>query len=162
MCGEEDVEGHEEQRSPFVTSLKNKSGRWKNGRDRSKGVRWEDKQSNPPPEYHLHFITYAKLTKARQEIFEIVKNNFDMQKPLKIDLFEVKDLNQWCHFHRSKGDNTSDCLQLKDILEKLSRQVELTKFISQDFYKKFTSRYDGSERKFRNTISRYDGEGLFE
>jgi hypothetical protein len=30
MRGEEDAEGHEEQRSPFITSPKNKSGRWKN------------------------------------------------------------------------------------------------------------------------------------
>jgi hypothetical protein len=77
-----------------------------------------------------------------------------MLKLLTMDLFEVKDLNQWRHFHRSKGHNTSDCLQLKVILEKLARQWELTKFISRDFYKLFTSRYDGSERKFRNAISK--------
>jgi hypothetical protein len=65
MRGEEDAEGHEEQRSPFITSPKNKSGRWKNGRDRSKGVRQEDKQYNPPPKYRPHFITYAKLTKPQ-------------------------------------------------------------------------------------------------
>jgi hypothetical protein len=44
-------------------------------------------------------------------------------------------------------------------LEKLARQGELTKFISRDFYKKFTSRYDGSERKFRNAISKKSGQG---
>jgi hypothetical protein len=77
-----------------------------------------------------------------------------MPKPLKMDLFEVKDLNQWCHFHRSKGHNTSNYLKLKDSLEKLARQGELIRFISQGFYKKFTSRYDGSERKFQNIISK--------
>jgi hypothetical protein len=82
-----------------------------------------------------------------------------MPKPLKMKLFEVKDPNQWCHFHRSKGHNTSDCLQLKDIMEKLARQGELIKFISRDFYKKFTSRYDGSERKFHNAISKKSGQG---
>jgi hypothetical protein len=82
-----------------------------------------------------------------------------MPKLLKIELFEVKDPNQWCHFHCSKDHNTSDCLQLKDILEKLARQGELTKFITRDFYKKFTSRYDGSEHKFRNAISKKSGQG---
>jgi hypothetical protein len=37
---------------------------------------------------------------------------------------------------------------------KVGRQRELTRFISRNFYKKFTSRYDGSERKFQNVISR--------
>jgi hypothetical protein len=82
-----------------------------------------------------------------------------MSKPLKMELFEVKDPNQWCHFHRSKDHNTSDCLQLKDILEKLARQGELTKFISRDFYKKFTSRYDGSEHKIHNAISKKSRQG---
>jgi hypothetical protein len=82
-----------------------------------------------------------------------------MSKPLKMELFEVNEPNQWCHFHRSKGHNTSDCLQLKDILEKLTRQGELTKFISRDLYKKFTSRYDGSGRKFYNLISKKSRQG---
>jgi hypothetical protein len=93
MRGEDDTEGHEKQRSPSVTSSKNKSGRWKNDCDHSKGVRREDKQSNPLPEYRPHFTTYSKLIKPLQEIFEIIKNTFDMPKPLKMDLFEVKDPN---------------------------------------------------------------------
>jgi hypothetical protein len=44
-------------------------------------------------------------------------------------------------------------------LEKLARQGELTKFISRDFYKKFTTRYHGSKRKFRNAISKKSGQG---
>jgi hypothetical protein len=42
----------------------------------------------------------------------------------------------------------------KRYLRKVGRQRELTRFISRDFYKKFTSRYDGLERKFQKVISR--------
>jgi hypothetical protein len=127
-----------------------------------RGYVWNKKKSNFLPEYCPHFTSYAKLTKPRKEIFDIVKHTFDMPKPLKMEMFEVKDPNQWCHFHRSKGHNTSDYLQQKDILEKLARQGELTKFISRDFYKKFTSQYDGSECKFRNAISKKSGQGSAE
>jgi hypothetical protein len=121
MCGEEDTEGREDHKSPSVPSPKSKNDHCKNDHDRSKGIRREDKKSNHLPEYCPHFTTYAKLIKPRQKNFQFVKNTFDTPKPLKMDLFEVKDPNQWCHFHRSKGHNTSDCLQLKDILKKLSR-----------------------------------------
>jgi hypothetical protein len=130
MRGEKDATGYDDRRSPSVHSPKSKGGRWRNSRDRSKGIRRNEKKSNSLPEYRPHFTSYAKLTKPRQKNFDIVKHTFDMPKHLKMKLFEVKDPNQWCHFYRLKGHNTSDCLQLKDILEKLARQGELIKFIS--------------------------------
>jgi hypothetical protein len=88
-------------------------------------MRRKDKSSESSPEYQPYFTTYAKLTKPRKEIFEIIKKNFDMPKPLKMELFKIKDPDQWCQFHKSKGHQISDCLQLKDILKKMVRQGEL-------------------------------------
>jgi hypothetical protein len=63
MRGEEDAAGHDGLRSPFVHSPKNKSGHWKIGRDRSKGIHREEKQYNSLLEYRPHFTSYVKLTK---------------------------------------------------------------------------------------------------
>jgi hypothetical protein len=85
------------------------------GRDSQKGMRRKDESSESSPEYQPYFTTYAKLTKPRKEIFEIVKKNFDMHKPLKMELFKIKDPINGANFTN----------QLKDILKKMARQGEL-------------------------------------
>lgn len=68
------------------------------------------------------------------------------------DIFEVQDVNKRCLFHNSDGHSTDDCLQLKDILKKLTREGNLTKFINPNFYKKHMWRYNGRARDFKRKI----------
>ena len=114
--------------------------------------RRDRKEDRREEHYRPHFTSYAELTKPRYELFSIIKNNFELPEPLNMELFEVKDGKKWCEFHRSRGHSTGDCLQLKHILEKLARQGDLTRYITEEFYKQHASRYNGKERKFRTEI----------
>lgn len=68
-------------------------------------------------------------------MFHIVWERFELPPPLPKDLFEVQDNNKRCIYHNSDGHSTGDCLQLKDILQKLAREGKLTEFINPDLSK---------------------------
>jgi hypothetical protein len=70
--------------------------------------------------YRPHFTRYAPFTRKRNEMFHIVRERFDLPRPLSKDIFEIVDVNKRCLYHNSDGHSTGDCLQLKDILEKVS------------------------------------------
>ncbi|XP_078158899.1 uncharacterized protein LOC144554456 [Carex rostrata] len=91
--------------------------------------------------YRPHFTRYALFVRKRNEMFHIVRERFELPPPLPKDLFEVQDINKRYLYHNSDGHSTGDCLQLKDVLEKLAREGKLTEFINPDFYKKYMWQY---------------------
>src|SRR5664279_3910716 len=107
--------------------------------------------------YRPHFTRYAPFTRKRNEMFHIVRERFNLPRPLPNDIFEILDVNKRCLYHNSEGHSTGECLQLKDILERLAREGKLTEFINPDFYKKHTWRYNGRARDFNRKIP-YRGE----
>ncbi|XP_078155604.1 uncharacterized protein LOC144551506 [Carex rostrata] len=102
--------------------------------------------------YRPHFTRYAPFVRKRNEMFHIVRERFELPPPLPQDLFEVRDINKRCLYHNSDGHSTGDCLQLKDVLEKLAREGKLTEFINPDFYKKYMWQYNGRARDFKKKI----------
>lgn len=44
----------------------------------------------------------------------------------------ITDKRRFCHFHKSHGHNTDECLHLKDTLEELIKNGSLTRYIQED------------------------------
>jgi hypothetical protein len=103
-------------------------------------------------EYRPHFTSYAQFEQPTQDLLNLISRKFDLPRSMDIQMFEIRDENGYCQYHRSKRHSTEDCLQLRDILEKIARQGDLTQYITPEFYRKFPSRYNVKDRKYRREI----------
>jgi hypothetical protein len=70
-------------------------------------------------EYRPYFTSYAQYDQLIQDLLKLINHKFDLPKHMEIQMFEIRDENSYCQYHRSKGHSTEDCLQLQDILEKI-------------------------------------------
>jgi hypothetical protein len=137
----------EETWQPKANQPKGQSSSRKANRPQQDGANRDSKE-----EYRPWFDRYAPFTKPRYEMYQIVKDVFDLPAPLRKEIFEVKNLSKKCMFHGFEGHLTGECLQLKDILEKLARQGKLTDYIKPEFYEKWKWQYNGRSQEFRKDI----------
>lgn len=100
----------------------------------------------------MHFMRYAPFTKRRNEMYHIAREQFELPPPLPMGIFEMQDANKRCLYHNFNGHFTGDCLQLKNLLEKLAREGKLIEFINSNFYKKHMWKYNGRGRDFKRKI----------
>jgi hypothetical protein len=115
---------------------------------------------NIDAEYRPHFTSYVQFDQPTQDLLKLIHRKFKLPRPIDIQMFKIHDENSYCQYHRSKGHFTEDCMQLRDILEKIARQRDLTQYIKLEFYRKYPSRYNGKDRKYRREISKKDYENL--
>jgi hypothetical protein len=74
---------------------------------------------NIDAKYGPHFTSYAQFDQHTQDLLKLINHKFDLPRPMDIQMFEIRDENSYYQYHRSKGHSTEDCLQLRDILEKI-------------------------------------------
>ncbi|XP_078170119.1 uncharacterized protein LOC144564390 [Carex rostrata] len=85
-------------------------------------------------------------------MYYVASEAFELPKPLLREIFEVKDNSKTCDFHGFKGHSTAECLQLKNILERLAREGKLSEFIHPDFYKRYKWKYNGQGKDYKKKI----------
>lgn len=85
-------------------------------------------------------------------MYPVTYEVFDLPSPLPKEIFEVKANSKTCDFHGFKRHSTADCLQLKDILERLTREGKLSEFIQPDFFKKYKWKYNSLEKYYKKKI----------
>ena len=105
-------------------------------------------------EYRSHYTYYAEFDRPQEELFNIIKESHALPPPLKMDLFDIQDKREYCAFHQANGHSTRSCIRLRDVLEKLARQGELTPYITKDFFRKHKKLYNGKGRQFKTPIRR--------
>jgi hypothetical protein len=56
------------------------------------------------------FTCYAQFDRIRYNLLKIVKNKYDLLKPMDISMFKIWDKNAYYQFHRSKDNSIGDYL----------------------------------------------------
>lgn len=102
--------------------------------------------------YRQHYTKYAEFDRKNDDMYPVTYEVFDLPSPLPEEIFEVKANSKMCDFHGFKGHSTTDCLQLKDILERLTREGKLSEFIQPDFFKKYKWKYNSLEKYYKKKI----------
>jgi hypothetical protein len=91
---------------------------------------------NTDTKYRPYFTSYAQFEQPTKNLMKLISRKFDLSRPVDIQMFEIRDENGYCQYHRSKRHSTENYLQLHDILEKIARQGHLTQYITPEFYRK--------------------------
>jgi hypothetical protein len=58
---------------------------------------------NIDAEYSSYFTSYAQFDLPTQDLLKLINRKFDLPRPIDIHMFEIRDENNYCQYHRSKG-----------------------------------------------------------
>ena len=105
-------------------------------------------------EYRSHYRSYCIFESPQEELLNIADRDFELPPPLSLSKFTVNSDRDWCEYHQGRGHTTANCLQLRDVLEKLARQGDLIRYISPTFYRRHRKRYNGTGKAFKTPILR--------
>ena len=72
-------------------------------------------------EYRSHYRSYCIFESLKEELLNIVDRDFELLPPLSLSKFNVDSNRDWYEYHQGKGYTTANCLQLRDVLEKIGR-----------------------------------------
>ncbi|KAJ3704029.1 hypothetical protein LUZ61_007734 [Rhynchospora tenuis] len=76
-------------------------------------------------DYTPFYTNYHITNASREEMFFAIRDSKELEKPQPLKDDEQIDKSVFCHYHRSAGHHTRDCLKLKDEIERLIRQTHL-------------------------------------
>ncbi|KAJ3704748.1 hypothetical protein LUZ61_008453 [Rhynchospora tenuis] len=76
-------------------------------------------------DYTPFYTNYHITNASREEMFFAIRDSKELEKPQPLKADEQIDKSVFCHYHRSAGHHTRDCLKLKDEIERLIRQTHL-------------------------------------
>ncbi|KAK1389694.1 hypothetical protein POM88_017872 [Heracleum sosnowskyi] len=123
------------------TCLKSLSPKGNKGRDRFIRSRSPSPRSCPPPPPNRRENQtvprkyYTPLTASIDYIYEITKSQGLYKKPTPLSRSATKDKGRYCAYHESHGHHTYACRQLKEDIEKLIKEGQLTDWVVKEVKK---------------------------
>ncbi|XP_016167995.1 uncharacterized protein LOC107610459 [Arachis ipaensis] len=107
----------------------------------------EDKARDSKKTFKLthRYDSYTQFNTKRDDIIKEILNSNLIKPPRKAGSYsdaKNADKSKYCIFHQKHGHTTNECVNAKDLLERLARQGHLDKYINGTIQKRDTSSAD--------------------